>query len=184
LEKNTQLGVEKACELGTIFGAVGRGGEAGWASYLQCCMNTIENILYAEWNEAKTSKQSAMSWYHDYDCMLLDFYFLQDAYFIVGAGSRHTADPSYVDEMPKRGVNPENAMLIIPRLVKDAARKVTASLVDAKGNVAGVPANCNITSRSLRYGGLHEILLRTKNGNKASGIFRGGWWNYGEYYYY
>ena len=98
-------------------------------------------------------------------------------YFLTGAGVKHTSNAFYAPDLSiQRNMRPEEACFIFPLLLKDAANKVTSYIKYCKGKVDSVPESGNYTGRSLRRGGLQEILIRV--GSKAAGIFRGGWWNY------
>jgi hypothetical protein len=83
LKKGNFDSFTEALQVLVTFLAVGRAGEVGYACWKQSYWNTIENILYIEWNEKKTSKQSAMNFYPDFDTFSLDFYFMFFIYFLL-----------------------------------------------------------------------------------------------------
>ena len=60
---DTIEGIENAIVLVITLLAVGRAGEAGWASWKQTEFNAVDGILYTEWNESKTLRQSVMNFF-------------------------------------------------------------------------------------------------------------------------
>jgi hypothetical protein len=53
LDQNSPAGVEKSIAIAMTFHAIGRAGEAGWATYDTAHWNTIENNLWVLWCEPK-----------------------------------------------------------------------------------------------------------------------------------
>ena len=118
-----------------------------------------------------------MSFFPDFDSFGLDIYFLMSCYLMLGSGERFVDSPQYVNEVTSRGITNRNDLkYMFPGLVKSGGNNLVTQLISqCKGNVDGVPTSGNYSGKSLRSGGLQEVVVRT-GGNKAAGVFRGGWW--------
>jgi hypothetical protein len=140
-------------------------------------------ILWTEWNERKTLRQSAMNFYPEYTTFLLDFYFLMSLYYIAaGGGSQFVGTEAYLKELiSKRNISAEDTdkvFLLFPELVCDAGGTILRAMQECSRNeVDAMPPNQLICAKSLRFGGLQEVMKRT-HGYRTAGIFRGGWWNF------
>ena len=176
LIENNYQSFLKGFYVSLTFNAIGRAGELSWASLSLTEWNFIENILYCEWNEHKTARQSAMNFYPDHHDYRLDVYFLFGIYFMFGAGSAATTKPTYLSELTKRKVDQKSASYIFPTLITNASQIALRCVSDLKGKIESLPANGSYTAKSLLYGGLQEVVCAT--GDEAAGVFRGGWWNH------
>ena len=174
LGSNTPVGVLRAALMAVTLSAVGRAGEVGYASWKQTNYNSVDKALYIDWNEHKTHKQSVVNFFPDKFDYRLDVFFLLSLYFINGGGKHVLKSPLYVKEMANRKAN--DAKLIFPEVAVNATAAIADAVAFCKGKVALLPSNGKFTGKSLRCGGLQEVIIRT--GNKAAGIFRGGWWNF------
>ena len=193
LRKNSKEGVLKAMYVLVTFLTVGRAGEAEWASWKQAEFNSVYSNLTIQWNEHKTHQQSFMDFFADRDNFNTDIYFLFALFWIAGShlvvkttnlliltsgsGANSRSDPKYKDVLKSRNVTGVNDGIMFPALVVgNAAAVVTSAIKECIGKVPFVEDSGNYTARSLRSGGLQEIVSR--GGDKFSGIFRGGWWNF------
>ena len=169
-------GVSKAMYILITFLTIGRAGEGSWATWRLSDYNSIQKILYTEWNEHKTHQQSAMNFFPDREKAFLDIYFMFALFWISGSDAQCKSNPKYLEKIKEREIqDPENAAMMFPGLViPNAAALITEALKECKGKVHLIPADDKITAKSLRCGGLQEVYSRS--GDKFCGVFRGGWW--------
>jgi hypothetical protein len=52
--------------------------------------------------------------------------------------------------------------------------KLTQTMKDLQGKVAGLPTRAKVCIKSVRYGALQQIMIHP-NGGREAGTYRGGW---------
>lgn len=183
-EQDTVESIENAIYILTDFMSIGRGSEAGYATYPQCWWNIVENVLYNEWNEIKTRKQMPINTYPDMITWKTDWYFIFWCYLLVGGGERHKASIEFNEEM-KRRKNYCVDSLMFPGLAVKGATKISNCLQFCQGKVEGIPAvisdpnvrgGVRVTASGLRAGSHQECAINITCGREPA-IFRGGWNN-------
>lgn len=138
------------------FGAMGRAGEVGLASYNLSWWCTIYEAFTMMWQQRKRVTQVGLNWFCDFCCMELDFVHCMACYMLVGADSSSIA----ADE----------DTWMFPFLRTNTSSKVTEMLKKFVGVVPGVPDD--VTATCLRVGSAMEVTKRT---NLVTAVHRGAW---------
>jgi hypothetical protein len=159
LQQNDSSRVKGAFACCMTWNAIGRSGESCYSSFNENCFwDAEQKAMTMEWSQSKTGRADPMTFFHHYEHMELDWYFMFAVYSISCAAETGG-----------------NNRWLFPQFLNISRESVAQKVNDYfKEAAAALGLNENFTATSMRVGSFNRILMHA--GCKAEwAIIRGGW---------